>query len=78
MVMYEGREAKHVYGDVYYMWRGEWSDPCYVLKDSSEDFLGQEVIHGREVNYWEVWDMYEDGYEPTPQEIAEDVVDLAY
>ena len=79
-VMYGVHEAKHVHGDVYYVWRGEWADPCYVLKKWSEkvDFLGQSVtvIHGEEVNYWEVWSMYEDGTKATPQEIAEDVVEL--
>ena len=75
---YEGRMARHVYGNVYYVWRGAWSDPVYVLAETISDVpVFGAYIEGKEVGYCDVWDGYEEGERPTPADIAADVVELS-
>ena len=76
---YEGRLAKQVHGNVYFVWRGEWSDPVYVLAETVSDVpVFGAHIEGKEVDYNSVWDGYEENDAPTPTDIAADVEELAY
>ena len=75
---YEGREAKQVADNVYYVWRGEWSDPCYVLADEAYTVpVFGSHIKGTEVNYFDVWGGFEEDYEPSTDEIVEAVEEVA-
>lgn len=71
---YDGHQAKQVAGRVYFVWRGQWSDPCYVLANelNSAPVFGN-FIDGTEVNYYDVWDGFEEDYEPSTDEIVEAV-----
>ena len=76
---YGDRIARHVDGRTYYVWRGEWSDPVYVL---AKKILNVPVfgvhIEGTEVGYADVWDGYGEDDHPAPADIAADVEELAY
>ena len=73
---WNGYRATQVYEDVYYVWRGEWSDPAYVVASNVANVpVFGEHIDGEEVNYEDVWGWFEEGYEPTRQEIAQAVYD---
>ena len=73
---YDGYKAKQVYEDVYFVWRGAYSDPAYVMasKVINVSIFGAH-IEGKEADYYDVWGFFEENYEPTKQEIAEAVYD---
>ncbi len=77
---YEGGIATQVKDNVYYRYRGCWSDPIYVwaTKVVNVPIFGAH-IEGKRIDVWEVWDWFDvehgEDYKPTPQEIAKAVKD---
>ncbi len=78
---YDGGIATQVKDNVYYRYRGCWSDPVYVWATSVENIpiFGAE-IEGKEVNYWDAMEYLTeeqpDDYEPTADEIVDYVEDI--
>lgn len=72
---YNGHKAKHLIDNIYYVWRGSWADPCYVVADKKYDvpvFGGH--IEGQEVNYWDIWSDLNDN--ATPEEIRDEIMEV--
>lgn len=72
MVWYNGCNARHVIDNIYYVWRGAWSDPIYVVaeKEYNTPVFGKH-IEGKEVNYWDVWNGLDDN--ATIEQIRDEV-----
>lgn len=75
MAWYNGHNAKHVIDNIYYVWRGEWSDPIYVVAEKEHDVpVFGKNIEGQEVNYWDIWSNL--GDHATREEIRDEIMEV--